>query len=330
MKVAITGSSGLIGSALTRHLRKRSLVQQHTARHRRAAPDPAAKLVETGHEVVEMRRGARSDARAVWNPEEGWIREGALDGIDAVVNLGGASIGGGRWTEARKQVLRDSRIAATRALVDQLRAYGIRPAAFVQGSGVDVYGGRGDERLEESAGPGDTFLAQLVIDWEAEARRAEELGARVVFARTSFVVDREASAFKRLILPIKFGVGGPLGGGRQWFPWVHLEDEVRALAFLLTADISGPVNIAAPETVTNAGITKALGSALKRPTLFPVPGIALKLLLGEMAQVLLLDSKRIVPRVLAEAGFEWSYPTVDSAVREATGKAPPSRVALND
>ncbi|MDA1010634.1 MAG: TIGR01777 family oxidoreductase [Chloroflexi bacterium] len=306
MKVAITGSSGLIGSALTRHLR------------------------ETGHEVVEMRRGARSDARAVWNPEEGWIREGALDGIDAVVNLGGASIGGGRWTEARKQVLRDSRIAATRALVDQLRAYGIRPAAFVQGSGVDVYGGRGDERLEESAGPGDTFLAQLVIDWEAEARRAEELGARVVFARTSFVVDREASAFKRLILPIKFGVGGPLGGGRQWFPWVHLEDEVRALAFLLTADISGPVNIAAPETVTNAGITKALGSALKRPTLFPVPGIALKLLLGEMAQVLLLDSKRIVPRVLAEAGFEWSYPTVDSAVREATGKAPPSRVALND
>lgn len=298
MKVAITGSSGLIGSALTAHLR------------------------DAGHTVVEMTRGAKSDPSAVWNPDEGWIRGEALEGIDAVVNLGGASIGDGRWTDSRKEVLRSSRIDATRVLVDQLKLHGIRPAVFVQGSGVDVYGDRGEERLDESAAAGDNFLATLCREWEAEGMRAEsELGSRVACARTSFVVDSEAAAFKRLVMPIKLGVGGKLGSGRQWFPWVHLEDEVRALAFLLTSDVSGPVNIAAPETITNAGMTKVIGSVIKRPTLFPVPGFGLKLLLGEMAQVLLLNSKRVVPAKLSEAGFNWEYATATDAIREATGKA---------
>ncbi|MGE3960531.1 MAG: TIGR01777 family oxidoreductase [Dehalococcoidia bacterium] len=299
MKVAITGSSGLIGSAVTKQLRA------------------------SGHDIIEMKRGAKGDPQAIWNPAEGWVRDGALAGIDAVVNLGGENIGGGRWTASRKRLLRASRIDATRVLVDELKRQGIRPAVFVQGSGVDYYGGRGDERLDESASAGSNFLAQLCVEWEAEANRAAgELGSRVAIARTSFVMDREAPAFKRLVMPIKFGVGGKLGSGRQWFPWVHLEDEARAIEFLLTADVSGPVNIAAPETITNAGITKVLGSVLKRPTLFPVPGFALKLLLGEMAQVLLLDSKRVVPTKLAEAGFRWEYPTADEAVREATGRAP--------
>ena len=305
MKVAMTGSSGLIGAAV------------------------ATRLRDAGHEVLEMHRGPKSDPRAVWNPAEGWVREGALVGIDAVVNLGGASIGAGRWTAKRKQILRSSRIDATRLLVDHLRADGIHPSVWVRGSGVDFYGDRGEERLDESASAGESFLAQLVIDWEAEAKRAEELGTRVVFARTSFVVAGDAPAFKRLVMPIKFGVGGKLGGGSQWFPWVHLEDEARAIEFLLNSDISGPVNIAAPETLTNAGITRVLGSVLKRPTVFPVPGFALKLLLGEMAQVLLLDSKRVVPRVLADAGFTWEYPTAEQAVREATGrKSSSSRVAV--
>ncbi|MDA0815890.1 MAG: TIGR01777 family oxidoreductase [Chloroflexi bacterium] len=217
---------------------------------------------------------------------------------------------------------------ATRVLVDHMRERGIRPGVFIQGSGVDVYGHRGEERLDESATAGSGFLAQLVIDWEAEGQRAADVGARVVFARTSFVIDREAPAFKKLVMPINFGVGGPLGSGRQWFPWVHLEDEVRAIEFLLTADVSGPVNIASPETVTNTAMTKVLGSVLKRPTLFPVPGFALKLLLGEMAQPLLLDSKRIVPQALAQARFEWTYPTVEAAVREATGKDSRSRVGV--
>lgn len=298
MKVAVTGSSGLIGSALTRRLRA------------------------AGHEVIEMRRGSEGDAGAVWNPDEGWLRAGALDGVEGVVNLGGANIGAGRWTEARKQLLRRSRIDATRVLVDELNEQGIRPAVWVQGSGVDYYGDCGEERLDESAGPGESFLARLCLDWEAEALRAREvLGSRVALARTSFVVDREAPAFKRLVMPVKFGVGGRLGSGRQWFPWIHLEDEVRALEFLLTSNVSGPVNLAAPETITNAGITETLGSVLRRPTFFRVPGFALKLLLGEMAQVLLLDSKRVVPRVLSEAGFQWEYPTAVDAVREATGKA---------
>jgi hypothetical protein len=298
MKVAITGSSGLIGSALTAHLRS------------------------AGHEVVEMKRGPKSDPKAVWNPDEGWIRPEALQGIDGVVNLSGAGIGDGRWTDRRKQVLRSSRIDSTRVLVDQLRLHGIRPSVFVQGSGVDVYGDRGEERLDESASLGDNFLAQLCRDWEAEGNRAEsELGSRVAIARTSFVIDSEAAAFKRLLMPIKFGVGGKLGSGRQWFPWIHLQDEVRALAFLLTSDLAGPVNIAAPETLTNAGITKVIGSVIKRPTLVPVPGFGLKLLLGEMAQVLLLNSKRVVPSKLSEAGFRWEYETATDAIREATGKA---------
>lgn len=298
MKVAITGSSGLIGSALTAHLRG------------------------AGHEVVEMKRGAKGDPKAVWNPDEGWIRAEALEGVDGVVNLGGANIGAKRWSADRKEVLRSSRIDSTRVLVDQLKLHGIRPAVFVQGSGVDVYGDRGEERLDESAAPGDNFLAALCRDWEAEGSRAEsELGSRVAIARTSFVIDSEASAFKRLLMPIKFGVGGKLGSGRQWFPWIHLEDEVRALAFLLTSDVSGPVNLAAPETITNAGITKVIGSIIRRPTLLPVPGFGLKLLLGEMAQVLLLNSKRVVPSKLSEAGFRWEYATATEAIREATGRA---------
>src|SRR5690606_1746732 len=211
MRIAITGSSGLIGSALVSHLRG------------------------AGHEVIEMKRGPKSDPNALWNPDEGWLRDGALTGVDGVVNLGGANIGAGRWTASRKAVLRDSRIASTRALIDGLKAQGIRPSVFVQGSGVDIYGDRGDERLDESAAAGDNFLATLCRDWEAEGNRASsELGARVAIARTSFVVDRDAPAFKRLVMPIKFGVGGKLGSGRQWFPWIHLQDEVRAIEFLLT------------------------------------------------------------------------------------------------
>lgn len=299
MRVAITGSSGLIGSALTAHLRS------------------------SGHEVVEMTRGDRSDPMAVWNPDEGWVRDGALEGVDAVVNLGGASIGGGRWTTERKRLLRSSRIDATRVLVDQLRAQGVRPSVWVQGSGVDIYGDRGDERLDESASiEGDNFLARLCVDWEAEAQRAgAELGSRVVFARTSFVIDRDAEAFHRLTRPIKLGVGGRLGSGRQWFPWIHIEDYVRAVEFLLMSDIGGPVNFAGPETLTNAAMTKILGSALRRPTLFFVPAFALNIVLGEMAGPLLLASKRVVPARLAEAGFRWQYETATDAIREALGKS---------
>ncbi len=296
MKVAITGSSGLIGTALTRHLR------------------------EAGHEVLEMHRGAPEDPRAAWNPDAGWVRPGALDGVDGVVNLGGANIGEKRWTDDRKRVLRESRLQSTRVLVDHLRSSGISPRVWVQGSGVDFYGDRGEERLDEDAPPGEGFLAQVVQDWEGEAQRISEAGTRVVCARTSFVVDGDAPAFKRLARPVKFGVGGPLGSGRQWFPWVHLHDEVRAIEFLLTTEVSGPVNIAAPETTTSAGLTKVLGRVLGRPTFMPVPGFALKLLLGEMADELLLASKRIVPARLSEAGFTWTYPTVEAALREATGK----------
>lgn len=296
MRVAITGSSGLIGSALAERLELR------------------------GHQVLRMRRGPEEDPRAVWDPASGWIRPGALAEVDAIVNLGGSSIGN-RWTASRKRMLWTSRIDATRLLVDHLRAAGIRPGVLVSASAVGYYGDRGDEVLDESSSPGDDFLARLCVAWEAEARRAEDLGARVVLSRTGVAFDRTAEAFRKLVLPVRLGVGGRLGSGRQWFPWVHLEDQVRVIEAMVADErYVGPVNVAAPELVTNAQLTRQLGRVLGRPTLFPVPPLALRLLLGEMADALLLASARVQPKVLQSRGFEWRYPDVDSALRAATGK----------
>ncbi|MDA0271149.1 MAG: TIGR01777 family oxidoreductase [Chloroflexi bacterium] len=296
MKVAITGSTGLIGTAVTQRLQR------------------------DGHEVVGMTRGSRDNPNALWNPAEGWIRDGALEGVEAVVNLGGENIGGGRWNATRKAALRTSRIDATRLLVDHMRAHGIRPQAFVSSSAVGYYGDRGEERLTESAATGEGFLAQLCADWEAAARGASDLGARVVTLRTGVVIDGDATAFKRLTFPIRMGVGGPLGSGRQWFPWVHLEDAAGVVSHALSSEISGPVNLVAPETLTNGAATKALGRILKRPAFMPVPGVALKVLLGEMAQELLLNSQRVVPAALEQSGYNFHYPTFEAAAREALGR----------
>ena len=297
MRVAITGSSGLVGT----ELRKR--------------------LPESGHEVVLVTRGERGSAPVVWQPDRGWIQEGALEGCDAVVHLAGASIGEGRWTKRRKRELHDSRIDSTRLLVDHLASLDAKPRVLVCASAVGYYGNRGDEVLSEDAPPGEGFLKDLVEEWEREARRAEVLGIRVVSIRSSLVLSATDGALPRMLLPFKLGVGGRLGSGRQWMPWIALTDEARAIEWAIGhEELSGPVNLASPNPMRNSEFTKVLGRQLHRPTVFPAPRFGLRILLGQMADELLLYSQRVAPKKLMESGFTFEQPDVDAALAVALAK----------
>lgn len=290
MRIAITGGTGLIGSALR------------------------DRLVADRHEAVAIRRGPEGDPASQWDPATGWVRDGAFAGYDAVVHLSGASIGEGRWSASRRELLRSSRIDSTRTLVEHLGSLPAedRPGVLVSQSAVGYYGERGDEELTEAATPGTGFLADLVIAWEREATRAEEHGIRTVRHRSAIVLSREGPPLSRLLLPFRLGIGGNLGNGRWWMPWVTLEDELRSIEHALRTDISGPVNVAAPEAVTNAGFTKALGRALRRPTLFPVPMFAYRLAFGQDPTEL-FASQRVAPQALTASGFEFAQPDIDSA-----------------
>jgi uncharacterized protein (TIGR01777 family) len=299
MRVAITGSSGLIGTGLRQ------------------------RLTAAGHEVVRVQRGELGSAPMVWKPAEGWIQDGALEGCDAVVHLSGVSIGDKRWTAKRKHALRSSRIDSTRLLVDHLGTLTHKPKVFVCASAVGLYGDRGDEVLTEDSPPGEGFLAELVQEWEREARRAEELGIRVVSIRTAPVQTRKGGSLPRILTPFKFGVGGRLGSGHQWMPWIELGDHVRAVEWVLThEELSGPVNLAAPDAVTNREFTKALGRQLHRPTIFPVPGFVLRLVFGQLGKELLQFSQRVKPAKLLESGFRFEHPEIDEALATALGRAP--------
>jgi uncharacterized protein (TIGR01777 family) len=293
-RIAITGSSGLIGTALVRHLES------------------------AGHSVVRVRRGNPSDPSGSWNPETAWFREGALEGVDAVVHLAGANIAGRRWSPRYKEAIRSSRVDATRLLVDHLASLTARPGVLISASGVGYYGSRGDEELLEESSKGGGFLAGVVAAWELEALRARESGIRTVTVRTGVVLAAHDGALKKMLLPFRLGVGGPIGRGRRWFPWISLEDTVRAYAFALEAPLEGPVNTTAPRPVTNAEFTKALGRALRRPTVFPIPPLALKVLYGaEMAEETVLASQRAVPARLLEAGFEFRHQDIDDGLAAA-------------
>lgn len=296
MRIAITGGTGLIGSALR------------------------ARLEATGHDATAIRRGPRDAPEAQWDPAAGWVRDGAFAGYDAVVHLSGASIGEGRWTGTRRALLRSSRIDSTRTLVEHLGALpaGDRPEVLISQSAVGYYGERGDEELTETSAPGTGFLADLVIAWEREATRAEEHAIRTVRHRSAIVLSREGPPLSRLLLPFRLGLGGNLGNGRWWMPWVTLDDEVRSIEHVLTHDVSGPVNVAAPGAVTNAELTKALGRALRRPTLFPLPMFAYRLAFGQDPADL-FASQRVAPRALDASGFEFAQPDIDSAFASLLG-----------
>ncbi len=293
MKIAISGASGLIGSALT------------------------ADLAATGHEVVKLVRSApRSAAELRWDPTAtaGGLDPAALSGVDAVVHLSGAPVADKRWTDARKAELRSSRITSTRALVAAMATADPSPGVLICGSAIGYYGGTGDKIADESSPAGTGFLADLVRDWESAADGAARSGTRVVNIRSGLVLATEGGMLGRLLLPFKFGLGARIGPGTQYMSWISLTDEVRAIEFLLDAsDIEGPVNLTAPEPVTNAEFTRALAQTLHRPALMRLPAAVLAGALGEVSSEL-LGSARIVPTRLQEAGFTFRTPDIRTAL----------------
>jgi hypothetical protein len=241
---------------------------------------------------------------------------GGLEGVDGIVHLAGASIAEGRWTESRKEVLRASRVDATRHLVNGLLQLARPPKVLVTASAVGYYGDRGDEQLTEACAPGSDFLAQLARDWEAEALRAGEKGIRTVLLRFGVILSARGGALPRMLLPFKLGVGGKLGSGMQWMSWLTLAEAVGfARHALENAGLTGAVNAVAPSPVRNSEFTKVIGKVLWRPTMFPAPAFALKLALGEMAEALLLSSQRVIPARLQEQGYRFQHPTLEAALR---------------
>jgi uncharacterized protein len=305
MRVAVTGATGMIGAALVRAVTARG--DEVTALSRDAARARA---------TLGVAAETWADPKAEQPPLD------ALRGRDGVVHLLGEVIAQ-RWTDEVKREIRESRVLSTRNLVDALGELdpGERPRVLVSGSGAGWYGHRGDERLDESAPePGDDFLAQLSADWEAEARRAEALGVRVVLNRTGVVLSESGGVLEKMLPFFKAGIGGPVAGGRQYVPWVHVDDVVGATIFALEHDeASGPVNVTAPEPVTNKELSKALGRVLLRPAFAPVPALAVKTLYGEMADIV-ITGQRAVPGQLTELGYVFEQPELEPALRDATGR----------
>lgn len=296
MRVAITGSSGLIGGALR------------------------ASLKADGHEVVPVVRSAGAPGSVRWDIDAGQIDAGGLEGIDAAVHLAGAGIGDKRWTDERKREIRESRTKGTALLAGTLARLDAKPSVLISGSAVGYYGDRGDEQLTETSPPGTGFLAEVVAAWEAATAAASESGIRVATIRSGIVLDADGGALPRMARLAKLGLLGKLGTGQQWMSWISLADEVGAIRFLLDHDVHGPVDLTAPTPVTNAVFTKALGRVLHRPTFLPIPSFGPKLLLGaELADSLLFEGQRVLPEVLLDAGYEFQHDEVESALEDILG-----------
>jgi uncharacterized protein (TIGR01777 family) len=294
MRVLIAGASGLIGTSLT------------------------ARLRGSGHEVVRLvRREERKDDERRWDPPAGQIADGALEGVDAVVNLAGAPLLPGRWSAARKQVLLDSRVEPTEVLAEAVAEHGI--PVLVNASAVGYYGDRGPSTVDESSPVGRGFLSELCTAWEGATEAAATAGTRVVRIRTGLVLARSGGLLGVLRPLFRLGLGGKLGDGKQYMPWISLDDEVGAIVFALEHEsLSGPVNLCGPQPATNAAFTKALGRAVHRPAPWQVPGFAMKFVLGQAAEEMALFGQRALPRVLEEAGFHFRHPTLEDALAAAT------------
>lgn len=298
MKVLVSGGTGFIGRSL------------------------APVLIRSGHEVRVTTRNVER-ARAQLGSEVEFVHPGdagqwveAVRGCDAVVNLAGESIAAGRWTPARKEALQRSRLATTASLLDGCAGLEERPRVFVSASGVGYYGACGDEKLDEQAPAGDDFLARLCVDWEAESARARELGMRLVQPRIGPVLGEGGGFLEKVMLPFRLFAGGPVGNGKQWLSWIHIHDMVGLLCFALTEErLSGPVNAVAPDARTMAEFSRALGAAMRRPSWIPVPGIALKIMLGEMSEMM-LTGQRAIPAAAEEAGYRFRYRSLGDALAE--------------
>jgi uncharacterized protein (TIGR01777 family) len=295
-RVAITGASGLLGSALAAHLRQRGITVQRIKRGAAAAaPDLA------------------------WSPSSGILDPSALEGVDAIVNLAGEPIAQ-RWNAKRKVAIQQSRLTTTTLLAAAIAELRRPPRVLLSGSAVGFYGDRGDEELDENSGPGSDFLAGVAVAWERAADAARQAGTRVALLRTGIVLTPAGGALRKMLVPFRFGLGGRIGSGAQWMSWIALDDWVRAAHFVLSDDtVRGPVNLVAPSPVPNAEFTTTLARVLGRPTLGIVPEAAVDLLFGEMGRATLLASQRVHPRRLVDAGFEFAHPALENGWRPARG-----------
>lgn len=320
MHIVVAGGSGFLGQALTDALRGDG--HAITILTRRVDPKPGAApaaAVEGAASTVPPAPG--QSRQAAWTPDGtagGWAA--VIDGADVVINLAGDSIATGRWTADKKRRIADSRLNATRSLGVAMARAAAPPTLLINGSAVGYYGPCGDEMVTEAHAPGQDFLAGVCVRWEAEAQRAASRGTRVVCVRTGLVLDAKGGALQAMLLPFKLGVGGPLGAGQQYWPWIHRQDWVDLVRMLVTSPTAtGAVNASAPNPVTNAEFTRLLGRALHRPAFLPAPAFALRLALGEMADALLLTGQRAVPAAADRLGYRFTYPDLAAALDEIFG-----------
>ena len=297
MKIVVSGASGLIGTQLV------------------------AKLSTSGHEVVRLVRRSPKAGEIQWNPKSGTLDASALEGVDAVIHLSGAGIGDKRWSDGYRKEILDSRTDTTALLAKTIASLSRKPSVFLSGSAIGIYGARNDEQLTEVSTHGTGFLAEVCKQWEAAAKPAVDAGVRTVYLRTGIVLSPKGGALKKLLPLFKLGVGGKFGNGKQWQSWISIDDEIGAIEYLLTANVSGAVNLTAPNPVTNAEFTKVLASVLKRPAIVPVPTFAPKILLGgELADALLFTGQRVIPAALNASGYSFKHTTLESALRSLLSK----------
>lgn len=297
MKVLITGARGLIGTDLQKSF----------------AADGCELLLAT-------RKEAATSNQIKWTVEDGFRGEDRerIEGLDAVIHLAGENIAGLRWTDEKKKAIRDSRVLGTRRLVEDLAKLERKPKVLAASSAIGFYGDRGDEIVDEMSGPGENFLAETCKAWETESRRAEDAGIRTVLVRTGIVLSKNGGALGTMLTPFKFGVGGVIGSGKQWMSWISMDDIVAVyLRAVEDESLRGAINTVSPNPVTNEEFTKTLGDVLYRPTILPLPEFAVNLVFGEMGDALLLDSTRVSPKRLTDAGFEFSFPTLREAIVHA-------------
>ena len=297
MKIVVSGASGLIGTQLV------------------------AKLSQSGHEVVRLVRRSPKAGEIQWNPKSGTLDAAALEGADAVIHLSGAGIGDKRWSTSYRKEILDSRTDTTALLAKTIASLTRKPSVFLSGSAIGIYGARNDEQLTEVSTHGTGFLAEVCEQWEAAAKPAVDAGVRTVYLRTGIVLSPKGGALKKLLPLFKLGVGGKFGNGKQWQSWISIDDEIGAIEHLLTANVSGAVNLTAPNPVTNAEFTKVLASVLKRPAIVPVPTFAPKIVLGgELADALLFTGQRVIPAALNASGYSFKHSTLESALRSLLSK----------
>lgn len=295
MKALITGATGLVGTQLQKS------------------------FTAIGYEMLlASRQEPKDDHHIQWSIEGGFSEPEKLEGVDIVVHLAGENVSGLRWTDEKKKAIRDSRVLGTRNVVDAISKLKQKPRVFIASSAIGFYGERGDEEVTESSAAGDSFLAGVCKEWEAESRRAEDAGIRTVLLRTGIVLSKDGGALATMLTPFKLGVGGVVGSGKQWMSWISLDDEIAIINYAIENEsIRGAVNAVSPSPVTNHDFTKTLGDVLYRPTFLPLPEFAISMIFGEMGDALLLASTKVIPKRLLDAGFEFKYTDLKSAIERA-------------